>query len=256
VSGAVPEQAERATTILREAMGDAVLGVYLHGSAVEGGLRPRSDIDVLGVTRRPSTREERRSIVARLLAISGWHAVEGPARSIELTMVVQDEVRPWRYPPPLDLQYGDWWRAELERDEEPWTSPNPDLAIVLTAARTSARPLVGPPITEAIDPVPVPDLRRALLDALPSLLADLEGDEANVVLTLTRMWLTMVTGAIEPKDVAAGWAIERLPVQHRAVVARARAVYVDGTADDWADLRVELRACVDLLVTAIRRAAP
>ncbi|MCI0582291.1 MAG: nucleotidyltransferase domain-containing protein, partial [Chloroflexi bacterium] len=38
--------------ILREVIGDAVLGVYLHGSAVMGGLRPTSDVDVLAVTAR------------------------------------------------------------------------------------------------------------------------------------------------------------------------------------------------------------
>jgi streptomycin 3"-adenylyltransferase len=191
----------------------------------------------------------------RLLAISGPHAVEGPARSIELIVVVQDQVRPWRYPPPLDLQYGDWWRSELERGDEPWVSPDPDLAIVLTAARASARPLFGPPITEILDAVPAADLRRAVLDAVPSLLADLEGDEANVVLTLARMWLTMVTGAIVPKDVAAGWTMGRLPARHRAVVGRARAVYLGEASDQWQDLDGDVRACAAHLRAEVERAA-
>jgi streptomycin 3"-adenylyltransferase len=249
------EQAHRAAAIVRETLRDAVIGVYLHGSAVEGGLRHRSDVDVLAVTRRPSTRDERRSMIAQLLPISGWHATDGPARSIELTIIVQDQVRPWRYPPVLDLQYGDWWRAEYGRDEEPWTSPSPDLAIVLTAARASGRALFGPPIAEVLDAVAIADLRRAVLDAMPSLIADVEGDEANVVLTFCRMWLTMVTGAIKPKDVAADWAVERLPPEHGEVVARARGVYLGESADDWEDLSDEVRVCVDALRREVELAA-
>ena len=238
------EQADRASAIVQEVLGEDLIGAYRHGSAIRGGLHPWSDIDVLAVTRRPTTRDERRSIISRLLAISGRHAVDGPARSIDLSVVVQDQVRPWRYPPPLDMQYGDWLRSELERGEEPWSSPNPDLAIVLTAARASARPLVGPDISEAIDAVPVADLRQAVVDAIPALEGDLEGDEANVVLTFARMWLTVTTGAIAPKDVAADWAIARLAAEHRGVVERARSVYLGEAPDDWADLHAEVRACV------------
>jgi streptomycin 3"-adenylyltransferase len=250
----VVDQPERIAGIVREVLGDAVIGVYLHGSAVQGGLHPRSDIDVLAVTGRPSTRDERRAIIRPLLAISGPGAFDGPARSIELTIVVQDQVRPWRYPPPLDLQYGDWWRMELDRGEEPWVSPSPDLAITLSAAIGSARPLLGPPLTRVLDPVPSSDLRRAILDTIPALLADLDGDEANVVLTFARMWLTMVTGVIAPKDVAADWAIARLPSEHREVVARARAVYLGEAADDWHDLGQRVSACVQRIRREVERA--
>ena len=65
----------------------------------------------------------------------------------------------------------------------------------------------------------------------------------------------MVTGAIAPKDAAADWALDRLPSEHRVVVARARAVYLGEADDDWTDLRVEVRACAELLEAEVRRAA-
>ncbi len=52
------------------------------------------------------------------------------------------------------------------------------------------------------------------------------GDECNVVLALTRIWYSAATGRIAPKDVAATWALERLPETYRPVVAAARAAYL------------------------------
>jgi len=43
------EQIAHVLAALRDALGDELIGAYLHGSAVLGGLRAQSDIDVLAV---------------------------------------------------------------------------------------------------------------------------------------------------------------------------------------------------------------
>ena len=249
------DQVERVVVIVRETLGDAVLGAYLHGSALSGGLRPTSDLDFLVVTRRATTREEQRSLIARLLPASGRGDPTGASRSVDLAVVVAPDVRPWRYPPALDLQYGDWWRSELERGELPWTSPNPDLALQLAMALRSSRPLVGPPLASLVDPVPPADIRRAMLDGIPDLLADLAGDERNVILTFARIWTTLATGVIRSKDAAATWALPRLPPEHRAVLAQARADYLGEATPDWAVLRPRIGPLVDHVLGEIRRVA-
>ncbi len=55
---------------------------------------------------------------------------------------------------------------------------------------------------------------------------DWAGDERNVVLTLSRIWYSAVTGKIAPKDVAADWAMERLPAQYQPVILEARQAYL------------------------------
>ncbi|MFF8378047.1 nucleotidyltransferase domain-containing protein [Streptomyces sp. NPDC015661] len=57
--------------LVREVLGDDVLAACLHGSAVLGGLRPSSDVDVLVTVRRRTTEAERRALVESLLAVSG-----------------------------------------------------------------------------------------------------------------------------------------------------------------------------------------
>jgi predicted nucleotidyltransferase len=100
-------------TFVAEVPGPDVVGAYLHGSPVLGGLRARSDIDILVVSRRPTTRDEKRRLVNRLLIVSSVDPA-GLRRPVELTVVVQSRLRPWRYPPNFDFQYGDWLRREFE----------------------------------------------------------------------------------------------------------------------------------------------
>ena len=111
------EQIDLVLAAVRDVLGDGVVGAYLFGSAVLGGLRPHSDLDVMVVSRRRTTRHQKQQLVAHLLAVSRR------PRPVELTIVVHGEIRPWRYPPRMDFQYGDWWRSQFERGElEPWPS--------------------------------------------------------------------------------------------------------------------------------------
>jgi predicted nucleotidyltransferase len=250
------KQLGRVVALVRDVLGPDVVGAYLFGSAVLGGLRPRSDLDVLAVSQRPTSREEKQRLVDRLLAISGRRVGEDRAwRRVELTLVVESEIKPWRYPPSFDFQYGDWLRREFERGNvEPWpTTTNPDLASLITMVLVADRPLLGPPPAAVFDPVPHEDLVRANVGDIDSLLADLESDTTNVVLTLARIWSTVATGGIRSKDSAADWALERVDREHRAVLVRARAVYVGDTEDRWDDLRPRLQPHVEHVVAQIRR---
>lgn len=240
--------------LVAKVLGDDVLGAYLHGSAVLGGLRASSDLDVLVVSARATTPADKRALIDHLFEISGFRAIAGPARSIELTIVVQSDARPWHFPPKLDFQYGDWFRPEFGRGElAPWSSPNPDLAIVLAVVLRAGEPLLGPPPTELLDPIPAADLKRAMLDGIPDLLADLEPDTRNVILTLARIWMTMATNVIEPKDAAADWVLGQLPEEHRYVLALARAMYLGDEPERWDDLLPRVRAHAAYVVGEIAK---
>ena len=254
VDEATTAQLDAVTDMVRQLLGRNLVAAYLFGSAVEGGLKPSSDVDVLAVVRRPTTADVRRRLIEGLLPISSRHAVAGPARPIELTIAVQSDVRPWRYPPPLDFQYGDWWRPEYQRgDLEPWATPNPDLTILLRKVLQASRTLVGPPPADALDPIPPADLDRAMLDTVPVLVPGLEDDTRNSVLTLCRIWVTRATGKIVPKDVAADWVIERLPPYHKPVLAHARAIYVGDLPEAWSDeLRARVHPFADHVIAALR----
>ncbi|WP_408909905.1 nucleotidyltransferase domain-containing protein [Streptomyces luteolus] len=114
---------DRTDTVVRlaaELLGPrTVIGAYPHGSALLGGLRPHSDVDVLVVVREQPPVRVRRALVEALLPVSGDGAEGGRARPVELTVVVQGDVRPWRYPPVCAFQYGEWLREDYEREATP-----------------------------------------------------------------------------------------------------------------------------------------
>lgn len=249
------DQLEEVVRLVDDVLGPDVVGVYLHGSSVQGGLRPASDVDVLVVTRRSMGERSRRALVAGLLPISG--SAVG-ARPVELTVVVQAEVSPWRFPPTVDLLYGEWLRPDYEAGLVPQPEPEPDLALLVSAVLARGRTLAGPAPADVLDHVPHADVVRASVAGIPGLLGDLDADTRNVVLTLARIWYTVATGDIVSKDAAADWALERLPPEHRPVLAHARDLYRRSTyaEETWTDdLRAQVRPHADAVLAAIARAS-
>jgi predicted nucleotidyltransferase len=241
--------------LLSGVFGGGMLAAYLHGSAVLCGLRPTSDLDVLVVLERRTTETERRTLVEGLLGVSGPRARSGPARPVELSVVVEADVRPWQYPPRREFLYGEWLRDTYELGGAPQPEPAPDLSILITMVLQGNAVLRGPPPAQLLDPVPHDDLIRGAVAGIPHLLSDLESDTRNVLLTLARIWMTLETGQIRSKDAAAAWALKQLPSEHQPVLARARAMYLDGVDEErWADLTA-VHAHAEYVVQAIRKSA-
>ncbi|MGD0576183.1 MAG: aminoglycoside adenylyltransferase family protein [Anaerolineales bacterium] len=255
LNAADQQQIDRVLTLVRGVLDSDAVAAYLFGSAVLGGLQTGSDLDLLVVSKRRTTRAEKQRLVHGLLAASGRRTPHGMWRRIELTIVADRDVKPWRYPPSFDFQYGDWLRSEFESGNvEPWpTTVNPDLAMLITMVMLANTPLLGPPPAEIFDPVPNDDLLSAMVGEIDRLRGDIDSDTRNVILTLARIWSTVATGAIRSKDAAADWVLDRLPEEHRPVLARARAIYVGDQAEQWDDLEDHIGPHADYVVAEIRR---
>jgi len=244
-SGIGPQLAA-ACELIEHHLGGTLQAIHLFGSALDGGLMPRSDIDLLVTVREPLADPVRRTLMTQLLLVSAPPGTAGPLRALEATVLVQREVVPWRYPPLRELQFGEWLRDELQAGHIPPREVDADIAILLRKVLQHSIALAGPPAANCFDAVPDSDFRQALADTVAQWNGpdDWQGDECNVVLALARIWFSAATGAIAPKHVAAAWALERLPTARRQVLERAQSAYLGGASDDLADLRTELAAFV------------
>jgi predicted nucleotidyltransferase len=253
----VADQAGAVLGVLDRALPPGVLlGAYLYGSAIVGGLKPDSDLDVLAVVERRLADGERDAVLASLLPISGRQTRPAGWRPVELTVVVAGEVRPWRYPPRMELQYGEWLRAEALAGRLVAPPSSPDVAILLTMVRAASRPLVGPPAEVLLDPVPAGDMAHAIHDEVGPLLAELETDTRNVLLTLARMWSTLATGEVRSKDAAAAWAEEFLAANQARLIAAARAGYLGDDDGPWEPIMPAVRDVADAMTARIRALPP
>ncbi|GIH08438.1 nucleotidyltransferase [Rhizocola hellebori] len=223
---------------------------------MDGGLKPASDVDIMVVSEHSLDDRERRALVDGLAPISGSRVA---ARPVELTVVVQAQVRPWRYPPTCDFLYGEWLRDQIAASGPPQPEPMPNLAIMIPMTLAGDHPLSGPPPAELLDPVPPGDIARGCVDGIPDLVGDLPGDTRNVLLTFARIWATLATGEIKSKDAAADWALARLPAPDRPVLEHAKQLYLTRRYSEeaaWSDeLMAQLPSHVDTVLAEIGRLA-
>lgn len=229
----ISNQVSQACHVISRHLASTLRAIHLYGSAIDGGLKPFSDIDLLVTIDSRLDDTTRQAFMRDLLGISVPPGTSKIFRSLEVTVVVQNEVLPWRYPVRRELQFGDWLRKDILAGIFESAVIDADLAILLTQARQHNLPLLGPPAEEFFDQVPKADFFRALSDTLkqwesPS---DWAGDERNVVLTFARIWYSVVTGKIVPKDVAADWSMELLPIEYQSILSEARQAYL-GSGDD------------------------
>ncbi|BET98067.1 aminoglycoside adenylyltransferase domain-containing protein [Xenorhabdus taiwanensis] len=194
------------------------------------------------------TSEVRECLAADLMMISGRYPSDPDGRRpVELIVFLCADLSTSRYPARSEFIYGEWLRHEYEAREIPKQVCDPELTLVLAQSRQEAIPLVGPNASSLLPAIPRSDIYRAIKDVLPALIETLQGDERNVLLTLARMWRTLVTGEFVSKDVAADWAAARLPAIQAAVLTNARENYLRGREEDWRNRQQELQLTVSSL---------
>ena len=242
----IPSEAIDALEVARHCLGPSLKAAYLYGSAVAGGLRPDSDVDVMLVVDRPLDLETRLRLLNGLLRISGLPNKNDPRRPLEVVIFNTEDLSNPSYPARSEFLYGEWLRAEFEAGAVPEPQRDADFTMLLAKARQNSQRLTGPGAQHQLPEIPDHELRRAIGDAVNGLLATIKGDERNVLLTLARMWCTLQTGKIVPKDFAAEWAMARLSGTARMLMKRARLAYLGVEEEDWSD-----RSSVELVARSL-----
>ncbi len=248
----VKQQLNECLEVLTQILGADLLGVYLYGSYLVGGLQKYSDIDLFVVTNRTTTSKEKMELTNHLLQISGIY-MKSTKPPIEMTLVERVAINPWHYPPLFDFQYGEWLRSLFEVGNfEPWSDREmPDLALIITQVLLKSHTLMGESPEQLLDPVPYSDFITAMLHDLDRLSAELEQDTRNVLLTYARIWSTLQTNEIRSKPIAADWVIDRLPKMYQPVMNRAKHICIGLEDEYWDDINVLVKPCADFILRRI-----
>jgi len=248
------KQIDNACTLLECVLKSDLMAIHLYGSAVDGGLKPLSDIDLLVTVYSPLREEQRQDLMNKLLKISAYPGTSDVFRALEVTIVVYSQVVPWKYPPLREMQFGEWLRDDITKGEYESAQPDPDLAIVLTKARQSSVPLRGEPASLLFAAIPERDLQ----DTFHQILAiwnnadDVMGDERNILLTLARIWYSVEKGKIVAKDDAAAWLLPQLSAPYVELLREARAEYLGRATVNWSAKTPQVVAFVHDVKKAIQ----
>lgn len=246
------KQINECLSLLKNIFGKNLLGVYLYGSAIVGGLQKYSDIDLFVVLDRPTLLEEKARLVEDLLKISGVY-MKNEKLPIEMTIVEKSGINPWRYPPQFDFQYGEWLREKFVSGIiDPGSNKEmPDLALLITQVLLASKTLFGLGPDQLLPKVPYNDFMMAMTHELKNLMPELNNDTRNVLLTYARIWSTLTTEAICSKPAAADWAIDHLPNEYRPVMKRAKAICIGKEKEHWDDMRPLIKPCADFIISHI-----
>jgi len=231
----VRAQVKRFVRDTRAVLGDNLTGIYLHGSLALGCFNPeRSDIDLLVVNRRPMAPETKRIMAGLMLAQSG------APRPLEVSWVLESDLKHWRHPFPYDLHFSEDWRQRFEAnltrlDWDMWLSRQKvdrDLAAHFTILlRRGGVVLFGPPVQQIFPAVPVSDYIDALIYDFEPSRDRIAHDPVYSVLNLLRIYWFLLEGQISSKDEAGRWGMRTLPdAELRATAGTAVAIYAGAEA--------------------------
>ena len=145
---------ERSKEILR----DDLVGVYLHGSLVMGCFNPqKSDIDLIIVVDRPLSDPVKKEYMEMVV---GCNAL-GPAKGIEMSIVLREVCKPFVYPTPYELHFSaghlDWYKDDPDDYIRRMNGTDKDLAAHFTVINKRGRCLYGLPIKDVFAEVPSDD---------------------------------------------------------------------------------------------------
>ncbi len=199
VIGFTKDVTRRVTSVL----GDALLGVYVHGSAaMEAFVYLRSDIDMLAVSLRPLTDEERRRVGEALMDPE----MPCPGSGLEFSLVTDESLNiPSRSPAfELHLCTVPEKRKFVDGHGHPGDA---DLVLHYAMCRDRGYATFGPPPKEVFPVVPRTWILEALLDELQWAY---ENESATyTILGACRAAEYAATGQFTSKFEAGRWMIDQ-----------------------------------------------
>lgn len=215
----------------REILGDDLVGVYLHGSAVMGCFSPlKSDIDLIVVVEHALTDEIKRAFLEMTVALNG----AAPPKGIEMSVVTRGVCRPFAYPTPYELHFSaghlDWYRRDPDGYIREMKGTDKDLAAHFTVIRTRGRCLCGLPVEEVFGEVPREDYLDALWYDVEGAGEEIRSYPMYLILNLARVLAFCREGTVLSKKEGGLWALDHLPASFHPLIRDALREYTEAAA--------------------------
>lgn len=217
---------EKIVSGYRAILGDKLAGVYLHGSLAFGCFTwEKSDVDFIALVYAPLCREEKRAILDLLMALTPVC----PPKGLEMSVVLLEEARNFRYPTPFELHFSREWIPAIQADAQKYMDAphggDPDLAAHFTVIRAVGKTLWGLPIDQAFSPVPKADYIASIRGDVENAEADILQNPVYVILNLCRVSAYLKNERVLSKREGGEWGIKNLPECYEGLIRAALMAY-------------------------------
>lgn len=227
------ETAEELAERCRQALGEDVSGIYLHGSLAMGGFNPASsDIDLLVVVQASPSVEKLRELTRLTLEL---HARLQAGRNVEYTVAEEKALQAVAYPTPAVYHYSSLHRPRYEADSSYLCAhyEDPDLASQIVVAYERGFTLYGRPLRERMPAASREVYVRSILQDVEDAREAIIPNPMYVTLNLCRILLFMQQGHVASKKEGGEWGAAAMP-EWQHVVQAALDVYTGAKADSMA----------------------
>ena len=207
---------------------DNLVGIYLHGSAVMGCFNPKkSDIDLIIVVDRPLSDSDKRAYMEMVVRYNAL----GPAKGIEMSIVLRSVCNPFIYPTPFELHFSaghlEWYRNDPDEYIREMNGDDKDLAAHFTIINNRGRCLYGAPIREVFAKVPGCDYMDSIRDDIAEAPENITKYTLYLTLNLARVLAYKEEGLVLSKKEGGEWAIGSLPAEFHPLINDAMREYCE-----------------------------
>lgn len=253
----IREQIDKVIDVWRLHMGNALTGVYLHGSIALNAFNPDSgDIDLLIVVRESLSAEKRLAIAKDIIAL------DYSPRPIEMSAITETDARAWKNPGNCVFHYSDFWAERYKaRFADPKKEvyivdhdfPDADVTSYIRLLHQCGVVLYGKPIPEVFAEVSDEDFWQAIT-------ADVDDYDfhhyeprylTSNILILGRILSFKVCHRILSKYEAGQWMEDYVPDTLKHIPRRAMKVWFDGEPQEFPE--DDLAQLKDFLLAEIRK---
>lgn len=210
----------------KQILQDNLVGIYLHGSAVMGCFNPeKSDIDLIIVVDRPLSDTVKRIYMDMVTELNAL----GPAKGIEMSVVLKSACRPFVYPTPFELHFSEmhlkWYRDDPDEYIREMKGDDADLAAHFTIINKRGKCLYGAPVEDVFEEVPSCDYMDSLYNDIAGAPEDITKDTMYLTLNLARVLAYKEEGLVLSKKEGGEWAVDHLPGAYHPLIADAMREY-------------------------------
>jgi len=210
----------------KEILRDNLVGVYLHGSLVMGCFNPqKSDIDLIIVVDEPLSDSVKRTYMDMVVEVNSC----GPAKGIEMSVVLRKVCKPFVYPTPFELHFSsghlEWYREDPDDYIRKMNGTDKDLAAHFTIINSRGKCLYGTPIREVFAEVPKRDYMDSIWFDVEGAVEEITDYPMYLILNLPRVLAYKEDGLVLSKKEGGEWALKHLPSKYHPLIIDAMREY-------------------------------
>ncbi len=215
-------------------LGDNLVGVYLHGSAVMGCFHEkRSDIDLLVVVHAVISDEIKRYFMDMVVELNSC----APKKGIEVSIVRQDVCKPFIYPTPFELHFSavhvQWYKTNPADYVKRMNGVDKDLAAHVTVIYHRGKCLYGKEIKEVFEKVSKEFYFDSIWNDVKNAQEDIITNPTYMILNLCRVLAYKQSGLILSKKEGGHWGINNVSVKYYNLIMQALDEYLFDRSTNW-----------------------